>query len=273
MDPESENNAVNDEGANRFGQSCLVALVLFAAAVVALFLWFDRAEMDHHLDKLRFDMSYEEVKRALPSHLVKRDLEPCERLPFYEENEPQYRMEIATTRDTAVLVFDAQTNLIVFPKKARRASEETQRHVRRAINEGARAFLEYEGPVDDGELAGDWALSMGDRLAGFDRFSLLLSPDNPPSPRAAADGRTVYRLQTGDLPAEGPRWRWASAPSGTGVIRRIELVDASGRRETFGIARYGEGSSAFLWRGHGADPSDEDYYADASHWDRQKPRP
>ena len=126
--------------------------------------------------------------------------------------------------------------------------------------------------MEDGELAGDWALSMGDRLAGFDRFSLLLSPDDPPSPRAATDGRPVFRLQSGDLPAEGPRWRWASVPSETGVVRRIELLDVSGRRETFGISRDGKEGPVYLWRGRGVDPSDETYYYDASQWNRQKPR-
>lgn len=272
--PEAESNAANDERVNRLGHSCLVALVLFVVAVVALLRWFDRTDLDHHLDKLSFDMPYEKVRRALPSHLVKRDLERRERLPFYEDHEPQYEMEIATTRDNAVLTFDARTNLIVFPKKARRPlPEEVMRRVRRDMNDRARTFLEYEGPVEDAELAGDWALSVGDRLAGFDRLSLLLSPDDPPSPRAAADGRPVFRLRSGDLPAEGPRWRWASVPSGTGVVRRIELLDASGRRETFGISRDEKDGPVFLWRGHGTGPSDETYYYDSSRWDRQEPRP
>ena len=82
--------------------------VLWIAALVvcvAFFGWraYEVNDMSHHLKKLHVGMSYAEVREALPSFLVRKELQP-DREGAYSRYD--YFMEIATPNTTCFLYFD-----------------------------------------------------------------------------------------------------------------------------------------------------------------------
>ena len=101
------------------GKGCLVAFLVLIAASTGLFVWWDRTDLNHHLDKLHEGMSYSEVMLVLPRRIVSREIEEES---YFLQNGTEVRhfwMEISAGGSSAGLTFDGKTNLVVFPKKVR----------------------------------------------------------------------------------------------------------------------------------------------------------
>ncbi len=145
------------------GRSCLVALCVLAIAGYGFFVWLTRPNLNRHLDKLYEGMPYAEVERILPRSIVTHPLDKLKPHFLMNGTEVQhFLMEISVGEDSASLVFDAETNLICFPKKVRRfvfvpstnapaAPEEPAPHAESAESPSGRAPSRPEGGSGEAE--------------------------------------------------------------------------------------------------------------------------